>query len=63
MIDAAIAKDILDADRARKDSGLDSILTDAGRRVMENIIVVSLLMAQDDIDKIIRSTATPNYKI
>lgn len=56
MIDSSSAKDILDADRARHESGLDSLLTDAGRRVMENIIIISTPLPQNDIDDIIRES-------
>jgi hypothetical protein len=56
MITGESAKDILDADRARRDAGLDSLLTDAGRRAMENVVLISRPLPQEDIDKIIRST-------
>jgi hypothetical protein len=56
MITGESAKDILDADRARRDAGREALLTPAGREVMANLVRLMAPMPQDVIDTFIRES-------
>jgi hypothetical protein len=56
MITGESAKDILDADRARRDAGREALLTPAGREVLRNVVIIHQPMPQDVIDTFIRES-------
>ena len=56
MITGESAKDILDADRARRDIGKEALLRPAGREVMANLVRIMVPLPQTTIDQCIRES-------